>query len=35
MAVKTNALRILDRAKISYALWEYPLDRLAAAPLWA
>lgn len=31
MAVKTNAMRILDRAKISYALREYPLDGLVAA----
>ena len=31
MAVKTNAMRILDKAKISYVLKEYPLNGLEPA----
>ena len=31
MAVKTNAMRILDRPKISYVLKEYPLNGLEPA----
>lgn len=31
MAVKTNAMRMLDRAKISYTVREFPLNGLEAA----
>ena len=31
MAVKTNAMRILDKAKVTYVLHEYPLNGLEAA----
>lgn len=31
MAVKTNAMRMLEKEKVSYTLREYPLNGLAAA----
>lgn len=31
MAVKTNAMRILDKANVTYVLHEYPLNGLEAA----